>query len=392
MSEPSIPIPSATPPRSEAAATQALIAQIAAEARTSGQSIAFDPDAPVEGADGEPVAPRKGKLNGAGKKPAPATEGDDPDESQSHEKPEDDPEGDPEDPEQAAEGDPEGDPEEPAQSGSIDLSAVERALKAEGGVDMLALAKALGKEPEALGVSKGAAAFLRLERKKANETLKNAQETAQRLERDYGDQVRARKAASEGDLQPAIDYIEATFGLNWNELNKMVAGLLEGKPPKDLEKNRELLALRKREAERTAEEKQRAESLAQAEKVTRAKDWIKSQIKGDPLASVDLDKQLREAGFPGVVDLVFEAMQAGYSKGLTDPRKALDSVRQRLTRQAKALRSAGLVPRAKPAKPAPLSTSRPREDAQTGAAGNGRPMTDQELRVAVLKEAGLWRK
>jgi hypothetical protein len=372
-----------TPPPSEAASREALIKQIATEARTSGKSITYDPDAPpdTEGDDAPPAPKGKAGKVAAANDVEGNTESDPDDETATTD--EDSPEEDAqrtEDQEPAA-----------AEAGEIDLAAVQLALDAEGGVDMLALAKALGREPEQIGLTPGAAKFLRLEKKKSDATLKRAQDLALQLRRDYGDQSEARKAASEGRLEPAIEFIQNTFGMEWNELNKAVAALLQGKPIPGLEDKRKLRELQAEKNAREAEAKKQAETQASQQKITEAKTWIKAQIKGDKLASAELDQQLRDAGFPSVVDLVFDEMAANYSKGLTDPKKALEKVRQKLEKQAKALRTAGLVPAAKPAKTAPVSASKPRAGAQTGAAGNGRPMTDAELRQAVLKEAGLWR-
>ena len=376
------------PAVSDAAQTQALIQQIASEARSAGQSVLYDPDAPVGGAadgDAPPAKPSRSRLARLTEQQGEGAD-DDANESDTDAS---------QDPAQArSEEDPEGneDPQEPAaEAGEIRLEAVKAALAAEGGTDIAALAQALGVEIEALGLTPGAAKFLRLEKKKAAATLAKATDLAQRLERDFGTQVRARKAVSEGQLEPAIEYVEATFGMSWAELNKAVGQLLQGKPVGDIEAKRELRELKKQQAEREQKDKQLADEAAKAAKTTQAKDWIHNQIKGDKLCSPELDQQLRAAGFPPVVDLVFEELQSGWSKGLTDPKKALEKVRARLTQQAKVLRTAGLVPGAKPAPKAPVSASRPRTNAQTGAAGNARPMTDAELRQAVLKEAGLWK-
>jgi hypothetical protein len=375
---PSPPLPAV----SDFAETQALIHQIAAEARTSGKTLVFDPDA-TEAEDGTPAAPAKKPA-----KAAPASEDGegDTEETTSEQAEAEAPEASPED--QDADED---EPGELDASGEIDVEAVRTALAAEGGVDLIALAKALGKEPEEIGLTPGQAKFLRLEKKKSGDSLLRAQNLAEQLRRDFGSQVEARKAAERGDLDGAIKFIEATFGREWNEINKMVASLLKGQPVKDIEDKVRLRKLEQEKAEREQAEQKQASERAASEKVTQAKTWIKNQIKSDPLASPELDKQLREAGFPSVVDLVFEEMQVGYRHGLTDPKKALDNVRAKLTRQAKALRTAGLVPKGKPPPGKPVSASKPRAGAQTGAAGNGRPMTDAELRQAVLKEAGLWR-
>lgn len=359
------------PPASDYAETQALIREITTEARAANQRLDFDPEAPVEGesenadhADEDPEA-----AEGRGEDEDPK---------------QDEGEGEDEDAE-ADEGE-----ERPASS--IDLIEVQKALKAQGGVDLVGLAKALGVELESLKLSPSQAKAIRIERRRTEKTLERATKLSTELEQRYGDQVRARKAASEGDLQPAIEFVEATFGMGWNELNKMIADLLQGKPAGDLEQKRELRELKKRETERAEQAKKDAEVKAQAEAVDGAKKWIAQQIRGDKLMDADLNAKLRAAGMPTVTDMVFEEMQVNYSRGLTDPKKALERVKVKLTQHAKALQSAGVLPKPKP-KPKPsVTASPPRAAAQAGSAGNGRDMTDAELRRAVLTEAGLVRQ
>lgn len=375
MSESTATAP-APPPISDAAQTAALIKEITAEARASGRSIVNDPDAPSD--DGE--APLSGAKTKRGNS-APANEDltDDAETSDQNRE-----ENEAEDDDSSA--------SDASTSGEIDAQAVQAALKADGGVDMLALAKALGVDPTKLRVTPSAAAALRIQKRKADVMIKKAEDIGRKLNQQYGDQVAARKAAAAGELEPAIQFIENTFGMGWNDLNKMVADLLQGKPPKDLEQKRELRDLKKREAERQEGERKAAADRAQAAKTEEAKAWIASSLKGDKLATPELNKQLAEAGFPSITDLVFEEMRAHYSSGLTDPKKALERVKLKLTKQARALQTAGLLPKTAGTTPAPKTTNaRPRAGAQTGAAGNGRQMTDRELREAVLKEAGLWR-
>jgi hypothetical protein len=172
----------------------------------------------------------------------------------------------------------------------------------------------------------------------------------------------------------------------------MIADLLQGKPPGDLEQKRELRELKKREADREAQRQREQAEAQKAAKVTDAKKWIANSIRGDKLADATMNEQLRAAGMPTVVDMVFEEMQANYSRGLTDPKQALERVKAKLTKHAKALQAAGVLPKPK-LKPKPsVTASPPRAAAQTGSAGNGREMTDAELRQAVLKEAGIYRK
>lgn len=377
-----MPEPSATPAQapamSDTAMTAQLIREITAEARSSGQSLVHDPNAPPEGGDesGEPAEKQPPtKRDGKAKPPEKdATDAEELEAAEASEEPEAD-----EDGEESAEA-----------KGEIDGHAVKAILDAEGGVDMLALAKALGVDPEKLKVTPAQHAILRLQKSKAQKMITQAHDLSKRLNEQYGDQVKARKAVADGDLNPAIEYIEATFGMSWNDLNRAVGQLLQGKPVKDFETKRELLELRKKEAARAEAEKKAADETAKAQKVADAKTWIASRIKGDKLATPELNKQLADAGFPTITDLVFEEMAAGYSKGLTDPVKALERVKAKLTKQARALNATGLI--GKPTPPKTKTTSaKPRADAQTGSAGNGRPMTDRELREAVLKEAGLWR-
>lgn len=394
-SAPAVPSPAA-----EAASTAALISQIATEARSSGQSLVFDPETGLDGADAsdEPVKPAKGKA-GKGKdkdaKEAKPGRGKDGKFTPADEAEGDAAEGDAaEDPEgEETESEEETEDEETATPGEFDAGAVQAALDAEGGVDMIALAKALGKEPEDLAVTPAQHLALRVAQRKAKSTLKRAETLADRLQKTFGDRVAARKAVGTGDLAPAIECVEGIFGMSWNELNRAVAASLAGKPLPDLEEKRELRELKKSKQEREDADKKTKEETATAERNDQAKQFISSKIKGDKLASPEFNRLLKEAGFPSVVDLVFEELKQGYSKGLTDPKKALEKVRARLQRQAKALAAGGLVTLPTPGKkPAPMSASRPRESAQAGAAGNAREMTDAELREMVLKEAGLSRK
>ena len=374
----------ATPPVSDAALTASLIREITAEARSTGQSLVYDPEAPPEAFDEPGTTPKpkaKPPAKGTDAKASPEKESLEDGQSEDGQ-----PEESIEDVEDAEDG------ESPEPKGALDPEAVKAALSAEGGVDMLALAAALGVDPETLKVTPAQHRILRLQHSKAKRMTQQAHDLAKRLNDTYGDQVKARKAVATGDLNPAIEYIEATFGMSWNELNRAVAQLLQGKPVADIEQKRELNELRKKEQARAEAEKQANEAKAKEHKVTEAKTWIAASIKGDKLATPELNQQLKDAGFPTITDLVFEEMQAGYSKGLTDPKKALELVKQKLTKQARALNATGLVGKPPPpAKAKPLSASKPRSDAQTGAAGNVRPMTDAELRAAVLKEAGLLR-
>lgn len=377
------------PPVNDSASTNSLIQQIAAEARASGQSLFHDPDAAVVDDQGVPVKAGKG---GKGKGTS-ADRGASANGEESAVEPADDTESDGDVPADADASDDAGDGDEdsdadPADVGELNVEAIQAALTAEGGVDLIALASALGVEPDALKISPAQWKIARLERRKAQQAEKRAEDLTTKLEQRYGDQVKARKAAELGELEPAIEFIEATFGRGWNEVNKMVGALLEGKPVPDMEDKRQLREYKKREEEQKLAAKKAQDEAAANEKVEQAKTWITTQIKSDKLASPEMSKLLKDAGLPTLTELVFEEMQRGYSKGLTDPKKALEKVREKLKRQAKALASAGLITAPKPAK-RPVSTSPPRKDAQAGAAGNSRKMTDAEMRHAVLREEGI---
>lgn len=380
------------PPVNDSASTNSLIQQIAAEARASGQSLFHDPDAAVVDDQGVPVKAGKGAKAGKGKgKDADRATGEDGEggalESADDAESDGDDPTDPDAADDAGDGD-EDSGDDSADVGELNVEAIQAALTAEGGVDVEALATALGVTTEALKISPAQYKAARLERKKAQQAEKRAEDLTTKLEQRYGDQVKARKAAELGELEPAIEFIEATFGRGWNEVNKMVGALLEGKPVPDMEDKRQLREYKKREQEQQAAAKKAQEESAANEKVEQAKTWITTQIKADKLASPEMSKLLKDAGLPTLTELVFEEMQKGYSKGLTDPKKALEKVREKLKRQAKALASAGLIAAPTPPK-RPVSTSPPRKGAQAGAAGNSRKMTDAEMRHAVLREAGI---
>jgi hypothetical protein len=389
MPAPTPAAPAAAP--SESAANAALIREIATEARASGQSLTFDPDTGTDGASDDdgaaparPARPAKGKETPGRAKDGKFTKEQEEAEGEADELAEGE--------EETATEETEGEEEETGTPGVINEAAVHAALNAEGGVDMLALAKALGKTPEELGVTPAQHLALRVAQRKAKATLSKAETLADRLQKTFGDQVAARRAVSTGDLTPAIECVEGIFGMSWNELNRAVAASLAGKPLPDIEQKRELRELKKKEQERVDADKKAKEEQATAARTEEAKQFITTKIKGDKLASPEFAKLLKDAGLPSITDLVFEEMKAGYAKGQTDPKAALDKVRTRLQRQAKALAAGGLVALAPPGKkPAPVSASRPRGAAQAGAAGNSREMTDAELRQSVLKEHGLSR-
>jgi hypothetical protein len=402
------PAPAATAPSvTEFAETSALISQIANEARSSGQSLVYDPETGADAADGDeppakPAKPAKGKEAKPGRgrdgkftreaKQAEEAEGDELAGEESDEAEQIDEAADADQADEAEQTEDEGDDDDAAPAGEFDRDAIQAALDSDGGVDMLALAKALGKDPEELGVTPAQHLALRVAQRKAKATLKRAGDLADKLQKQFGDPVRARKAVETGDLNPAIEYVEGVFGMSWNELNRAVSAALVGKPLPDLEAKRELRELKKKEQERAEQDKKTKEETAAAQRAEEAKQFIAAKIKGDKLASPEFNKLLKDAGFPTITDLVFEELRQGFSKGLTDPKKALEKVRARLQKQAKALAAGGLVATAQPPKKAAVSASKPRAQAQAGAAGNARQMTDAELRSAVLREAGLLRK
>lgn len=360
----------AVAPVNDFAETAALIKEIATEARSSGKPLYFNPDAP---ADTDTDATDGADSGDGAEEPTtePAEAQDDAPETTEGE-----------------EGEGEEPPDDSAPTGEIDVSLVQKALAAK---DLIGLAKALNCTLEDLKLTPAQAKAMRIERRKTEQTLAKATKLSGDLEARYGDQVRARKAASEGDLQPAIEFIESTFGMGWNDLNRMIADLLQGKPIGDLDQKRELRELRKSEAARVEQAKKAQEEAERAKNVTEAKEWIAGHLRGDKLADPALDAQLRAAGMPTVVDMVFEEMQANYHRGLKDPKKALARVHAKLEAHAKALQAAGVLPKPKAAPKKSVTASPPRASAQTGSAGNGRAMTDAELRAAVLKEAGLLR-
>lgn len=379
-------------PKSEAAESAALISQIASEARSAaaaGKKGVDDAEGQRSGkprAPGEPGADDAPNPSGEdfdADAAAEATEDDDGEQTESAEGEETEGDGNSAD---------DGDDEAEATELTFNADAVREMLeaRAEGKqIDPVKLVAALGVKPEELGLSPAAFAAMRVEQKKSAKLVSKAQELEKKLVQRFGDQTTARKAASEGKLEPAIEFIEATFGMGWNGINKMVATLLEGKPVENLPEKQELRALREEKARREQADKEATEKAAAAEKETKAKDWIGTQIRKDKIAAPELSKALQEAGLPTVVELVYAEMREGYSKGLTDPKAALAKVRPKLIKQLRALQALELV-EAKPAKKKAVAASAPREGAQQGIAGSKkREMSDAEMRKLVLKEAGL---
>lgn len=249
--------------------------------------------------------------------------------------------------------------EEDASEAVYDTVALAAAIDAE---DPRAFIDALGPAAEVLLGGKAHAAL----RRQAGD-LKKAEGAAKKfeahLEAKYGDPIKARKAAAEGDINAFLDNIERQYGAPWTAMVKAVNDAMAGKPAR---------------VENVAEAAKRAE-LAQ----TAAREEARAKVRQDITRHVStVDKALAKA-CPSVVDRVYEKMRTGWAQGINTPAKALALVKKELKTEA-----AALVKLFAPQKPKPKTTvPLPRETRETP----GRKMTDAEMREEFLRQEGLWR-
>lgn len=261
---------------------------------------------------------------------------------------------------------------------SFDADALAEALASrgeDGQVDREKVVAALRLKPEDLGVRGSEFKALRAERKRATDAEKKATELASKLEEAYGDPIKVREEVDAGNLDALADHLEKVSGITWNELNRLMLAHAQGKTPEDLATKRRLREYEQKERARAESETKKAEEEKGKQRVAQAKSWIEQEIKGESLAK-----------YPGIADLVFEKMR---SERVREPVAALKLVRKGLVEQVKHLRSAGLLEQPKaPEKP---MGSKPRRDAAAGAAGNSKPMTEDETIAAILREEGIKR-
>lgn len=222
----------------------------------------------------------------------------------------------------------------PEKAAKVDVKAIEKAIADK---DLPAFLEALGPAADELLTSK-AHKTLRVQvreiRKAQEAAVKDtakAKELETTLNARFGDAVDVRKAvqASSPDaVDKFIDYAEKAVGADWVQIQRWVAQGLVGRNTR-LEQ--------KKQADTTA---QTAAQAKQATAVQETKTWITDGIK-----KVDATL-LTDA--PEVVDLVFEAMRAGFKKGIDTPAKALPLVLKKL--EAEHARLTKVIARAKKGK------------------------------------------
>lgn len=242
-------------------------------------------------------------------------------------------------------------------------------------LDALAARLGIADAAEYFGIKPEDFKAIRHERKKIDRGRAELDDLSTKLRDKYGDPIVARKAWEAGDLNTYFQTLERWSGVPHADVQKAWTLHVQGKPVPKLEPKPVV-----------------AQAVTvDAGKVAALKTRIGEDIKADPLAST-----------PGIVDLVFEKMRAGWNKGVRTPVAALKLVAADLVERNKAeraaLKKAGLI-KSKPAAPvvqARAVTPRAgtaRTQATEGKPGSTRPMTDRELAADVMKSLGkeAWR-
>lgn len=249
-------------------------------------------------------------------------------------------------------------------------------LVASRDIDALAARLGITDAAEYFGIKPEDFKAIRHERKKIDRGRAELDDLSTQLRDKYGDPIVARKAWEAGDLNTYFQTLERWSGVPHAEVQKAWALHVQGKPVPKLE-------LKPVTAPAVT---------ADAGKVAALKTRIGEDIKADPLAAT-----------PGIVDLVFEKMRAGWNKGVRTPAAALKLVAadllERNRAERAALKKAGLIkskPAAAQAPAARVATPRAgsaRTQATEGKPGSTRPMTDRELAADVMKSLGkeAWR-
>lgn len=351
-----MPAPQAPPATTPAAAPAPTLAQQTAALAKESVGSAADWTEPPDSA----AAPRESiaSVNAAKAAPAPADESDDGDDG------EDPPEG--------------TDPAATPAAATAGLPPELAALVQARDLDALAAHLGIADAAEYFGIKADDFKAIRHERKKISADKAELTTLRGELQEKYGDPITARRLFHAGDLNAFFDTVEKWSGVPYVDVQKAWALHVQGKAaPKLVPKAPEAVT-----------------ATADAAKVAQLKERITGDIASDPLAKR-----------PGIVDLVFEKMRAGWNKGVRTPAAALKLVAADLVEQNKAdraaLRKAGLIKGKAPpaeAEPAARVTVTPRRgsattQATTGKPGNSRPMTDKELAQDVLRGLGkeVWR-
>lgn len=203
---------------------------------------------------------------------------------------------------------------------------------------------------------------LRLTAKENRKNYTKLQNLATSLEHKFGDPVKARTAAANGDIDAFIDSVEKQWGNSWKTLIQAVNSSIAGREARIEAKNTQ------KKQEDTAAQKQREEAAANVKK------HVTEVVK------VESDKLL--AKYPKVVDLVIEKMREQYKNGVNTPKKALELVKKDLQEQAKVLTE--LFSDKKSKKSQSVNILPPSREPK-GRRGD-KPMTEDELIEEHLRE------
>ncbi len=246
----------------------------------------------------------------------------------------------------------------------VDADLGTRLAKAVLSKDPTKLIAALGSHAEELLGSKAHKA-LRVQARELKEREAAHVKADTTLREIFGNPVAARQAATKGDADAFVECLERFANAPWTTIVKFVNDAQAGKPAR-------------LEAKAVAE--------AEVKKATNAKQEAAAKQVKDAIVSVvkKKDAALLKA-HPRVVELVYDAMRAGFHDGVNTPVKALIKVRAELKETYGALTK---VFGGKTTKAARTPSLRPPEPRNTP----GKPQTEDEFRREFLRENGLGKK
>lgn len=194
----------------------------------------------------------------------------------------------------------------------------------------------------------------------------------------YGDPDAIRKAWRENDFEAAVEGIEKFIEVPISEFMKAYIKHFKGEGTQEFANNRRLRELEKKELESNKQTAEPAKveptaSIETPEKIAKACDWIRGEIRKDKLSSIT-----------GIEQLVYNVLKRDHKKGVRSPLKALDIVRAELT--AAGVLSAPTAPVQKKQNVMEKSPSRRNQTGQFTSTANTRVMTESELVKSVLSE------
>lgn len=246
---------------------------------------------------------------------------------------------------------------------TIDAKALQAAIDAK---DPKAFLEALGDAAEAV-LGTAAHRSLRLTHREIKQSQAKLVTAAEALKEKFGEPAAIREAAGKKDVDGVIAGVEKFFGTDWASFIKFVNAGLAGRPER-----LEAKAKEEREAAEARTKTEREAAEAQSARQAEAQVKLKTTIDG-----VVKQQQPALAGVPGIGDLVFAKLKAGFAKGVNTPAKALAAVVTDLRAQHAALSKAFGAPEKKVTKQAPP----PRDTAR-----KGREQTEDEFIAEFLRD------